>query len=139
MLNHRYSSFQNVMDLMKHRASLFMTDATPYSQGAQNPAAFGNYPRFFEIARDYRLLSPQETIRKMTGAVADRFKIPKRGYIKEGYVADITIVDWQKVKDNNTLTETNKRPDGIDYCFINGKKVVTDGKATGVLNAGEVI
>lgn len=139
VLNHRYSSFQNILDLMKHRASLFMTDATPYSQGAQNPAAFGNYPRFFEIARDYQLLSPQELIRKMTGAIADRFMLKKRGYLKEGYMADITIVDWKNVKDNNTLTETNKRPSGIDYVFINGKKVVDKGKATGVLDAGMVV
>ena len=139
VLNHRYSSFQNVLDLMKHRASLFMTDATPYLQGAQNPAAFGNYARFIEIARDYRLLSPQSLIRKMTGAVADRFKIHKRGYLKEGFMADITIVDWKNVKDNNTLTETNKRPSGIDYVFINGKKVVDKGKATGILNAGMVV
>lgn len=139
VLNHRYSNFQNILDLMKHRASLYMTDATPYSQGAQNPAAFGNYPRFFEIARDYQLLSPQNLIRKMTGAVADRFGIKKRGYLKEGYMADITIVDWKNVKDNNTLTQTNMRPSGIDYVFINGRKVVDKGKATGVLDAGMVV
>ncbi|MCX7678853.1 MAG: hypothetical protein N2316_06505 [Spirochaetes bacterium] len=139
VLNHRYSSFQNVMDLMKHRASLFMTDATPYSQGSQNPAAFGNYPRFFEIARDYNLLAPHELIRKMTGAIADRYKIVKRGYLREGYMADIAIVDWKNIKDNNTLYQTNQRPSGIDYVFINGKKVVEKGCATGVLDAGMVL
>ncbi|HQL44681.1 MAG TPA: amidohydrolase family protein [Spirochaetota bacterium] len=139
VLNHRYSSFENVMDLMKHPASLFMTDATPYSQGAQNPATYGNYPRFFEIARDYKLLSPQQLIRKMTGAVADRYNLKKRGYLKDGYMADITIVDWKKVKDNNTITQTSNRPSGIDYVFINGKKVVDKGKVTGVPDAGMVL
>ncbi len=39
----------------------------------------------------------------MTGAIADRFMIKKRGYLKEGYMADITIVDWKNVKDNKHL------------------------------------
>jgi N-acyl-D-amino-acid deacylase len=75
----------------------------------------------------------------MTGAVADRYNLKKRGYLKDGYMADITIVDWKKVKDNNTITQTSNRPSGIDYVFINGKKVVDKGKATGMPDAGMVL
>ncbi|MBN1534216.1 MAG: amidohydrolase family protein [Spirochaetes bacterium] len=139
VLNHRYSSLQNVKDLMRHRASLFMTDATVYLQGAQNPASFGNYPRFFQLARDFRLLTIQETVRKMTGAVADRFSLANRGYLREGYAADVTVFDWNGVRDNNTLTETNRRPSGIARVYINGRQVVRDGVADGTVKAGVVL
>ncbi len=139
VLNHRYSSLENVKELMKHRAALFMTDATTYLQGAQNPASYGNFPRFLQLARDFRLLTIQETIRKMTGASAERFNLSGRGFLREGFAADVTVFDWNEVKDNNTLTETNRKPSGINHVFINGREVVSNGAADGSINAGVII
>jgi N-acyl-D-amino-acid deacylase len=131
VLNHRYSSRQNVFDMMRHPRSLFMTDATVAPEGVQNPASFGNFPLFFQYARDYGLISPEEAVRKMTGAPADRFAIKKRGYLREGYHADVLVLDWNRVKDNNTEKKTDQKPDGIDYLFINGVQVLDKGTCTG--------
>ncbi len=60
----------------------------------------------------------------MTGASADRFAIKKRGYLREGYHADVLVLDWNRVKDNNTETKTDQKPDGIEYLFINGIEVL---------------
>ena len=139
VLNHRYSSLDNVRDLMKHPASLFMTDATVAAEGVQNPGAFGNFPRFLQYSRDYRLLSVEDAVRKMTGASAERFQVTDRGLLKKGYAADITLFDWKKVKDNNTTTLTDRAPDGIVAVFINGKQVKRDGRVDAVLNAGMVV
>lgn len=71
------------------------------------------------------------TIHKMTGAVADRFSLKNRGYIKPGYYADITIFNESKLR--------NGVPDqghsfGIEKVYINGVQVldgdVLDRKAT---------
>jgi N-acyl-D-amino-acid deacylase len=61
------------------------------------------------------------TIRKMTGAVSDRFSLKNRGYIKPGYYADITIFDESKLR--------NGEPDqshsfGIEKVYINGIQVL---------------
>ncbi len=139
VLNHNYSNDEIVDALIKHPDSLFMTDAIPTLQGVQNPAAYGNNPLTLQIARDKKLISLEETVNKMTGAVADRYKIKDRGYIKKGMSADITVFDAARIKDNTTQKITNAAPTGIDSVFINGVKVVSKGKADGNINAGQVI
>ena len=64
------------------------------------------------------------TVRKMSGAVADRFCIGQRGYIKKGFFADLTVFDEEKLK--NGVPDQNK-PFGIEKVFVNGTKVL-DGE-----------
>lgn len=61
------------------------------------------------------------TIRKMTGAVAERFSIKERGYIKPGYYADLTVFDEQKLRDGQPDQE---QPFGIEKVYINGINVL---------------
>jgi N-acyl-D-amino-acid deacylase len=139
VLNHRYSILEHVLEMMRHPASLFMTDAIVAPEGVQNPAAFGNFPRFLQYARDYSLISLEEAVHKMTGASAERFEIEGRGILKDGYAADITVFDWKNVRDNNTEKTTNARPDGIEMVFINGQQVVDGEKIDSAANAGVVV
>jgi N-acyl-D-amino-acid deacylase len=129
VLNHRYSNLEIVNELMKHSAALYQTDATPFPQGVQNPGAYGNFPLFLQYARDYRLLRLEEAVYKMTGASADRFQIKDRGRLTKGNFADITVFDWQAIKDNNTAEITDSAPTGIEAVFVNGKQVLAGGKA----------
>ena len=139
VLNHRYSNMANIELLMQHPASIFMTDATPALSGVQNPGAYGNFPLFLQYARDRRLLCLEDCVRKMTGAAADRFAIRDRGYLKAGLAADVTLFDWEKVNDNNTRAATDQRPTGIDQVFVNGVRVLKDGKLTGAVRAGRIL
>lgn len=139
VLNHRYSNLPIIETLMGHPASLFMTDALPALQGVQNPACSGNFPRFFQLAREKKVISLEETVYKMTGATAQRYGITDRGFLREGLVADITVFDWKNIRDNNTLTETSKIPGGIEAVFINGKQVLRKGKVDAAIKAGEVV
>ena len=61
------------------------------------------------------------TVRKMTGAVADRFSIRDRGYIRPGYHADITVFDESKLIDGQPDREQSF---GIEKVYINGIKVL---------------
>ena len=61
------------------------------------------------------------TIRKMTGAVADRFSIKDRGYIRPGYYADITVFDEDKLRNG---VPDQERPFGIEKVYINGINVL---------------
>jgi len=139
VLNHRYSNPEIVMELMKHPASMYMTDATIFSKGAQNPAAYGNFPRFLEFSRDNRLQALEEAVYKMSGAAADRFQIKGRGILDKGYAADITIFDWETVKNNNTPEDAERAPTGIEAVFINGQQVLTSGLVADSTLAGMVL
>ena len=72
----------------------------------------------------------------MTGATAERFDIHDRGLLKEGLAADIVVFDWENVKDNSASPDGNRTPDGIDYVFVNGRKIIGTGKKESPLNAG---
>ena len=139
VLNHKYSSLDNIKDLMRHPASLFMTDAWVYAKGLQNPSTFGCFPKFLQYARDFRNISLEESVRKMSGATADRFRVKNRGFIREGYAADITIFDWKAVKDNNTDKKTDASPTGIEAVFVNGKQALDKGRVIRPLLSGMVL
>jgi len=136
VLCHRYSNDRIVEALMRHPAALFMTDAWVERTGVQNPSAFGAFPRLLQVARDRRLLPLEEAVRKMTGATAERFGLAGRGLLKEGFPADITVFDWENVRDNTTTSETSAAPSGIDYVFVNGQKIIGAGRKEHPLNAG---
>ena len=139
VLNHRYSSLENVKELMRHPASLYMTDALVSARGTQNPSVTGNFPRFLQFAREFGNIRLEEAVHKMSGASAARFNIVKRGFLKKGYAADITVFDWEKVRDNNTDTKTDAAPTGFEYVFINGRQVLRSGRADTSILAGMVL
>lgn len=75
---------------------------------------------------------------KMAHAVADCFQIEKRGYIREGYFADLVLVDLKTswiVDESNILYKCGWSPfDGltfhskITHTFVNGNLVYDNGK-----------
>lgn len=135
---YRYYNESIIHKLMQHESSLFMTDAWIEKEGIQNAAACSCFPKFLEYSLQKNVLPIEKTIRKMSGAVADRFRIPNRGYLKKGYTADIILIN------PNTLSvfgDSFKRPQGIDYVWINGRPVVVNGIADErtLLGAGKII
>lgn len=139
VLNHRYSNLEQIKAMMKHPASLFQTDTEVARTGVQNPAAFGNFPRFLQYARDFGLLGLEEVIHKMTGAAAERFRIKERGLLRKGFAADITVFDWMKVRDNTTTGKTDEAPTGIEHVFVNGQPAIADGPLDTSLLSGRVL
>jgi N-acyl-D-amino-acid deacylase len=139
VLIHRYSSPEIVQALMRHPASLFMTDAWVEISGTQNPAAFGCFPRFLQTARDRKIITIEEAIHKMTGASAERFNISDRGILKKGLAADITVFGWSTVMDNTEDGSTGTAPSGIEEVFINGIHTVSKGRINRALRPGQVV
>ena len=136
---HKYSTPDIIKKLMKHRASLFMTDAWVEPGEQQNPSAYGCFPRFIQMARDEKVISMEEAVYKMTGATAERMRMGDRGLVKEKMAADIVIFDAAKIRDNNTRERGNMKPDGIEAVFINGVRVLKQGTADGRIHAGAIL
>lgn len=139
MLLHKYSNHEIILELMRHRASHFMTDAWVEPAGLQNPGAFASFPRFLQLARDTGVISLEEAVHKMTGKNASRAAINDRGLIAKKMAADITVFDWKGIADNTTLDDSSRRPSGIELVLINGEKVLTKGRAKRDVFAGVFI
>lgn len=79
----------------------------------------------------------ENVVRKMSHAVADCFRIKDRGYLREGYFADLVLVDLNAsttVKRENILykcgwspLEGNTFEAGIHSTYVNGSKVYENG------------
>ena len=131
----KYYNAEIVRRLMEDELSIFMTDAWVVEKGLQNIAAFQTFPQFFLLAKRNGI--PTETvIRKMTGATADRYRIPERGYLKPGCKADLTVLDLKKLKVDEKKPDF--RPEGIVHVYVNGKAVLENGSYLGG-RAGEVV
>ena len=63
----------------------------------------------------------------MTSLPAKIISLNKRGLIKEGYYADITIFDPEKISDNATFQDPHQYSTGVEYVIVNGQIVVSDG------------
>lgn len=59
-------------------------------------------------------------INKMTGQTADRYRIKNRGYLKEGYYADLVVMDAEGVTDD----PESLKPRGIHEVYVNGEAVI---------------
>jgi N-acyl-D-aspartate/D-glutamate deacylase len=70
----------------------------------------------------------------MTSAPAQRLGIKDRGLILEGFKADITLFDSEKIKNEATFIEPHKYPLGIPYVIVNGEMVMDEGEHTGKLS-----
>ena len=80
----------------------------------------------------------EDRVRRMTGVPADWFNIHDRGYLKEGFCADIVVIDREHLATNENDMEPGQAPDGIDYVLVNGVITADHKKHTGAM-AGKVL
>jgi len=73
----------------------------------------------------------EEAVRKMTSLPAARFGLEKRGMLKRGWRADVTVFDPKTVADRATFEKPRQYPQGIAYVFVNGAMVIERGEHTG--------
>jgi N-acyl-D-amino-acid deacylase len=88
--------------------------------------------------RELQAVSLEEAIWKMSGFPTERFRIPERGVLREGYFADVVVFDPETVADRSTWDEPRLHPVGIERVLVNGEVVVSDGASSGRL-PGRVI
>jgi dihydroorotase len=83
-------------------------------------------------------ISLEEVVRKMSHAPADCFQLAERGYIREGYWADLVLVDadrpWTVTRDNTLYKcgwspfEGERMTAAVTHTFVSGHLAWADGK-----------
>ena len=56
-----------------------------------------------------------------------------RGYVREGFKADITIFDYEQIEDRATILAPDVYPEGMEYVMVNGVLTLDGGVLTGTL------
>lgn len=119
-----YSTPEVISEFEHNPNCLFMTDAWLEEHGVQNPAIYDCFPKFLRDALRGTGDTVEATVRRMTGATADRFMLRDRGYLRDGYYADLTVFDEEEIRNAQPDQE---KPFGIKMLFINGVPVLENG------------
>ncbi len=100
-------------------------------KGKPHPRGFGSFPRFLGLyVRDKGLMSLPEGIRRVTSLPAETFGLNKRGLLREGYFADLTLFDPNTIMDRADFKNPFQKPIGVEWVFINGVPVYREGSFT---------
>ncbi len=140
MIYHLMSE-DDVTRFLRHPWVAFASDGwivTP-EEGRTHPRAFGNNARVLGLfVREKKAMALEEAVRKMTSLPAAHFKLGKRGLVKEGWAADLTIFDPAAVRDEATFERPQIFAAGIPYVLVNGVPVIDGGQRTSAA-PGEVL
>jgi N-acyl-D-aspartate/D-glutamate deacylase len=102
--------------------------------GLVHPRAYGTFARVLgKYVREEGVTTLEEAVRKMSSAVATRLGIRDRGFLHEGYYADVVVFDPETVSDHATYDDPHQLSTGIEHVFVNGIAVVSDGEHTGAM------
>jgi N-acyl-D-amino-acid deacylase len=78
-------------------------------------------------------LAPEFIIRSFSGLAADFFRLPDRGYLRDGYAADLVVLDPLTYRDQATFESPRQLTEGAIHVMVNGAFAIRDGDATGTL------
>jgi N-acyl-D-amino-acid deacylase len=124
----------DVRTVIKHPLSMISTDswiAVP-GIGKPHPRFYGTYPRVLRRnVREEGLLSAEEAIRKMSSMPCQKLGLLNRGLLREGFWADLVIIDLERIVDKATYESPHRYPDGVEHVIVNGEFVVRNGEHTG--------
>lgn len=132
--------------LLDNKIDTIATDHAPHTHDEKEQAYFScpsggpmvqhSLPLMLELHREGKI-SLEDIVRKMCHAPAISFRVQKRGFIREGYWADLVLVDlnqpW-KVEKNNILYKCQWSPlegetlhSKVTHTFVNGNLVYSNG------------
>jgi dihydroorotase len=132
--------------LLDNRLDVIATDHAPHTWHEKNapyeqahsglPLVQHSLPLMLQYVKQGKI-SIEKVVEKMSHAVADCFKIEKRGFIREGYFADLVIVDLNSstpVTKENILYkcawspfEGIVFPASVTHTLVNGNLVYGNG------------
>ena len=97
-----------------------------------HPRAYGNFARLLgKYVRDEKVIPLHEAIYRLSGLPATNLKIRHRGFLREGYYADVVVFDPATIQDHATFEKPHQYSTGVYHVFVNGERVLKDGEHTG--------
>jgi N-acyl-D-aspartate/D-glutamate deacylase len=84
-------------------------------------------------AVDKQVISLSHAIRSQTSLPASIMKWDDRGWIKEGFKADIAVLDPENLKTPTSISNPHQYSRGVEFLVINGRLVLEKGTWNGAL------
>jgi N-acyl-D-amino-acid deacylase len=104
-----------------------------------HPRQYATFPmKYAKYVQKDKVISLGEFIRSSTGRSADMFKLDRRGYLKEGYFADVVVFDPARYSPRADYLHPRRLSEGVEELWVNGVPAIHAGKLTGK-SAGRVL
>jgi len=105
-----------------------------FTRPGQHPRYYGAFVRKIAYyVKEQGVISLPFAVRSSSGLPAQIVGLPDRGYVREGYKADIAVFDYGRLDDRATIMEPDLYPEGMEYVMVNGTLTVDAGALTGAL------
>jgi len=134
-------SEDDVKRIMQYPFNMFASDASirVLNAGMPHPRGYGTNARVLaKYVRDEKVISLEEAIRRMTSLPAQKFQLKDRGFLREGFAADIVVFDDKQVQDVSTFDKPHAYSKGFHYILVNGILTVDNEQHTGA-RAGKAL
>ncbi|MDR5730530.1 MAG: D-aminoacylase [Terriglobia bacterium] len=116
--------------ILGHPGTMIGSDGLP-NDPLPHPRLWGTFPRVLgQYCREQGLFPLGEAVRKMTSLPAQQFGLVDRGWIREGYHADLVLFDPATVRDVATFDDPIRLSAGIDAVWVNGSLSYRNQAAT---------
>ena len=128
-------SEEDVREVMKHDFVATASDGSSHlpNKGDQpHPRAYGTFPRKIRYALDDHIVTLEQAVRSCTGLPASILRIPDRGVIRTGAIADLVVLDPNVFRDVATFEQPTRYTNGVKYLYVNGVAAIENGKITRV-------
>ena len=105
-----------------------------YHAGRPHPRNNSNISQVFhELVCRRRALSVEEAVHKLTGLPARDMGLARKGLLRPGWDADITVFRPERISPPAGYAEPERLTTGIDHVFIAGEEAVRGDFLTGAL------
>jgi len=129
-------NLQDVEYIMKKDYVTIGSDGTApfFGIGLGHPRAYSAFPvKIRNFAMDKKVISLPFAIRSCTSLPAEIMGWKDRGFLREGYWADVVVFNPKTYRPRANFTNSHRYCEGVEYLLVNGKVVIEKGKYNGEL------
>ena len=99
-----------------------------------HPRSYAAVSEFFRLAREKKLCSVEEAVRRVTSKAANMIGMNDRGRMEIGLAADITVFDPEKIAPRSTYLHPVQLSEGVVHVLVGGGIALENGVQTGLRN-----
>jgi len=131
---------EDVETVMAWNRAMICTDSgVAGSRSFYHPRLRGSFPRVLgRYVRERQVTSLPEMIRKMTSLPAHVYGLEGKGWLREGFDADICVFDPATILDHADYMQPTLGAEGLRWVIAGGQSAAENAVATGV-TAGKVL
>lgn len=119
---------------MKHPCHMASSDGIFFG-GAPHPRGYGAFAKYVgEYAIAKRVWSLEECVRHLSHHAARRFRLPLRGLVQRGMIADLVVFDPDRIAARSTYAHPKEFAAGVEHVLVGGILTLEAGRHTGATN-----